>query len=48
MVGERYINPVDYLTGQDGGDNEIMYVGFDNDTTPLYGRGAASGHARRC
>ncbi len=32
IIGERYINPVNYFTGQDGGDNEAMYVGFDNDT----------------
>ena len=32
IIGERYINPVNYFTGQDGGDNEVMYVGFDNDT----------------
>jgi prepilin-type N-terminal cleavage/methylation domain-containing protein len=33
MVGERYIDSTQYFTGQDGGDNEVMYVGFDNDTT---------------
>ncbi len=33
MIGERYIDPLQYLTGQDGGDNEVMYVGYDNDTT---------------
>jgi prepilin-type processing-associated H-X9-DG protein len=31
MVGERYIQPQNYLTGTDGGDNEITYVGYDND-----------------
>ena len=31
MVGERYINPDHYLDGVDWGDNEAMYVGFDND-----------------
>jgi len=31
LVGERYLNPNDYLTGRDYADNESMYVGFDND-----------------
>jgi prepilin-type N-terminal cleavage/methylation domain-containing protein/prepilin-type processing-associated H-X9-DG protein len=31
LVGERYMNPNNYYTGQDGADNETMYVGFDND-----------------
>jgi len=31
MVGEKYLNPQNYLTGSDPGDNESMYVGFDND-----------------
>ena len=31
MVGEKYLNPQNYLTGEDAGDNETMYVGFDND-----------------
>jgi prepilin-type N-terminal cleavage/methylation domain-containing protein/prepilin-type processing-associated H-X9-DG protein len=31
-IGERYIDPNQYYTGKDGGDNEAMYVGFDNDT----------------
>jgi prepilin-type N-terminal cleavage/methylation domain-containing protein/prepilin-type processing-associated H-X9-DG protein len=31
MIGERYIDPLRYLDGQDVGDNEAMYVGFDND-----------------
>jgi prepilin-type N-terminal cleavage/methylation domain-containing protein/prepilin-type processing-associated H-X9-DG protein len=31
MVGERYINPDHYHDGLDWGDNEAMYVGFDND-----------------
>jgi prepilin-type N-terminal cleavage/methylation domain-containing protein len=33
LLGERYINPVDYLTGKDPGDNESMYAGFDNDNS---------------
>jgi len=31
MLGEKYLNPTDYLTGNDLGDNECMYVGSDND-----------------
>jgi prepilin-type N-terminal cleavage/methylation domain-containing protein/prepilin-type processing-associated H-X9-DG protein len=31
LIGEKYLNPVDYFTGADPGDNETMYVGFDND-----------------
>jgi len=31
MVGEKYINRDNYLTGNDPGDNESMYVGYDND-----------------
>ncbi|MBN1911199.1 MAG: DUF1559 domain-containing protein [Pirellulales bacterium] len=32
LVGEKYINPDDYLTGLDRGDRENMYVGPNNDT----------------
>ncbi len=31
MVGEKYLNPDNYFTGRDPGDNENMYVGYDND-----------------
>src|SRR5205085_8225727 len=31
MVGDKYLNPFSYTNGADGGDNETMYVGFDND-----------------
>ncbi len=31
MIGEKYLNPAQYETGNDGGDNEAMTVGFDND-----------------
>lgn len=30
-VGEKYLNPDDYLTGQDGADNHSMYQGSDWD-----------------
>jgi prepilin-type N-terminal cleavage/methylation domain-containing protein/prepilin-type processing-associated H-X9-DG protein len=32
LFGEKYLKPEDYHTGGDGGDNESMYVGMDNDT----------------
>jgi prepilin-type N-terminal cleavage/methylation domain-containing protein len=31
MIGEKYLNPVDYGTGNDPSDNESMFVGMDND-----------------
>jgi prepilin-type N-terminal cleavage/methylation domain-containing protein/prepilin-type processing-associated H-X9-DG protein len=31
LAGEKYLNPDNYFTGSDPGDNENMYVGFDND-----------------
>jgi prepilin-type N-terminal cleavage/methylation domain-containing protein/prepilin-type processing-associated H-X9-DG protein len=31
LAGEKYLNPSAYSNGSDGGDNENMYVGFDND-----------------
>jgi prepilin-type N-terminal cleavage/methylation domain-containing protein len=31
LVGEKYLNPVDYESGQDGGDNETWCTGFNND-----------------
>lgn len=31
LLGEKYINPDNYSNGFDAGDNENMYVGFDND-----------------
>jgi hypothetical protein len=30
-LGEKYLNPLNYRTGRDRGDNENTYVGFDND-----------------
>lgn len=32
LAGEKYLNPSHYNTGGDGGDNESMYAGNDNDT----------------
>jgi len=31
LIGEKYLNKDNYRTGSDPGDNESMYVGFDND-----------------
>jgi hypothetical protein len=31
MIGEKYLNPTNYATGTDGGDNECMFTGMDND-----------------
>jgi prepilin-type N-terminal cleavage/methylation domain-containing protein len=31
MAGEKYLNPANYLTGLDNGDNESMFSGQDND-----------------
>jgi prepilin-type processing-associated H-X9-DG protein len=31
LIGEKYLNPNSYENGADGGDNESMYVGMDND-----------------
>lgn len=31
LVGEKYMNPRNYLSGADPGDNEAMFVGMDND-----------------
>lgn len=31
FVGEKYVNPAHYLTGEDPGDNESMYSGDDYD-----------------
>ncbi len=33
LFGEKYLNGTMYLTGQDGSDNEDVFVGFDNDTS---------------
>jgi len=31
LLGEKYLNPSNYATGQDGGDNECMFTGLNND-----------------
>jgi prepilin-type processing-associated H-X9-DG protein len=31
MVGEKFLHPTLYMTGNDSADNENLYVGFDND-----------------
>ncbi len=31
LIGEKYMNPVNYETGQDSGDNETWCTGFNND-----------------
>jgi prepilin-type N-terminal cleavage/methylation domain-containing protein len=31
MIGEKYLSPDKYTTGDDAADNENMYVGYDND-----------------
>jgi prepilin-type N-terminal cleavage/methylation domain-containing protein len=31
LIFEKYVNPDHYRTGKDGGDNEGMYCGFNND-----------------
>ncbi|HVX14449.1 MAG TPA: DUF1559 domain-containing protein [Pirellulales bacterium] len=31
LYGEKYLNPTDYFTGADLGDNEDCFVGYDND-----------------
>jgi prepilin-type N-terminal cleavage/methylation domain-containing protein/prepilin-type processing-associated H-X9-DG protein len=33
LAGEKYLNPDHYANGRDGGDNENLYVGFDNDVS---------------
>jgi prepilin-type N-terminal cleavage/methylation domain-containing protein/prepilin-type processing-associated H-X9-DG protein len=31
MLGEKYLGPDWYYNGEDGADNETMYIGYDND-----------------
>jgi prepilin-type processing-associated H-X9-DG protein len=41
MVGEKYVNPDWYFTGQDPADDQSIFSGFNNDnsrsTAPVYG-----------
>lgn len=37
LLGEKYLNPDFYETGQDGGDNESMYIGDNPDITRFVG-----------
>ena len=32
LIGEKYVDPDDYFSGEDGGDNETAMSGYDNDT----------------
>ena len=41
MLGEKYINPDHYATGNDLGDNENFFVGRDSDTVRM----TSAGHA---
>jgi prepilin-type N-terminal cleavage/methylation domain-containing protein/prepilin-type processing-associated H-X9-DG protein len=31
LIGEKYLNPNNYANGSDGGDNECMFTGLNND-----------------
>ena len=37
LIGEKHMNITLYMTGTDGGDNECMYVGMDNDVNRCTG-----------
>jgi prepilin-type processing-associated H-X9-DG protein len=37
LIGEKYLNPVNYKTGTDPGDNECMYTGMNNDVVRCTG-----------
>jgi hypothetical protein len=39
LIGEKYVNLDHYVTGIDGGDNENMYVGNDNDINRVFATG---------
>ncbi len=41
LVGEKYIDPDYYTTGQDGSDNECAYIGDDDDIIRFAASGAA-------
>jgi prepilin-type N-terminal cleavage/methylation domain-containing protein/prepilin-type processing-associated H-X9-DG protein len=37
MIGEKYVDPMHYHTGLDGGDNENAFTGWDNDLNRVTG-----------
>ncbi|HEX3999841.1 MAG TPA: DUF1559 domain-containing protein [Pirellulales bacterium] len=41
LIGEKYLPPDDYTNGQDGGDNENAYMGFNADVGRWGGPGLA-------
>jgi hypothetical protein len=48
MLGERYIDPLRYTDGTDGGDNESMYSGCNNDVNrTTYYNGTTPSHVPR-
>lgn len=48
LIGEKYINPDAYSTGQDGGDNQSFYAGHDCDSVRwTYGPSTPSQYAVR-
>jgi prepilin-type N-terminal cleavage/methylation domain-containing protein/prepilin-type processing-associated H-X9-DG protein len=44
MVGEKYLNSLAYLTGNDAADNESLYAGYNNDVTRCGGNADSSGN----
>jgi prepilin-type N-terminal cleavage/methylation domain-containing protein len=45
LLGEKFILPEYYLTGEDGGDNQSMYQGYDVDTVRFTGLDATNASA---
>jgi prepilin-type N-terminal cleavage/methylation domain-containing protein/prepilin-type processing-associated H-X9-DG protein len=37
LIGEKYLNPDNYFTGRDGGDNETWCTGYNNDNFRVTG-----------
>jgi prepilin-type N-terminal cleavage/methylation domain-containing protein/prepilin-type processing-associated H-X9-DG protein len=46
LLGEKYVNPDDYTTGVDGGDDWSMYHGCQDDTVRVVGRSEAPSDLR--
>jgi hypothetical protein len=42
MVGEKYVNPTDYATGEDLADDQNIFVGMDRDVNRYFGDRIAS------